>query len=199
MKELMMSKDKTIARKQNPNQPTQHQPTPHQTRAASQATASLAQTSPTAFADNESVSEQPDVKPPPLIAITANAMANKMMQMTNDITANDSLLNEVCTDLNEVDNGQPPHKRIKIENVEENVNMAMSTSTSTSTSTSNISTTIPIISKVTSSSSALLSYQRRRDKILLTQNNNMLKLLKALVQTQGVKVPFEVTVDISQL
>lgn len=122
-------------------------------------------------------------------------MANKMMQMSNDITANDSLLNEVCTDLNELDNSQPTPKRIKIESVEEKVNMQLSTSTSAS----NTSSTIPIISKVTSSSSALLSYQRRRDKILLTQNNNMLKLLKALVQTQGVKVPFEVTVDISQL
>lgn len=42
-------------------------------------------------------------------------------------------------------------------------------------------------------------YERERDRILFEQHNNMLKMVKLLVEKQGVRVPYDVTVDYSHI
>lgn len=46
---------------------------------------------------------------------------------------------------------------------------------------------------------ALLNYEQKRDRVLFEQNNNMLKMMKALLEKQGVPVPFEVSVNYSHI
>lgn len=47
--------------------------------------------------------------------------------------------------------------------------------------------------------SSLLDYERKRDKILFAQNNNMLKMMKAWMEKQGVRVPYDVCVDFGHI
>lgn len=46
---------------------------------------------------------------------------------------------------------------------------------------------------------SILAYERERDRVLLGQNNNMLKMMKSLLEKQGVQVPYEVAVDFSHI
>lgn len=46
---------------------------------------------------------------------------------------------------------------------------------------------------------SLLDYERKRDKILFAQNNNMLKMMKAWMEKQGVRVPYDVCVDFGHI
>lgn len=48
-------------------------------------------------------------------------------------------------------------------------------------------------------STSLLEYERERDRILFAQNNNMLKMMKSMLEKQGVCVPYEVVVDYSHI
>lgn len=46
---------------------------------------------------------------------------------------------------------------------------------------------------------SVMEYERKRDKILFAQNNNMLKMMKAWMEKQGVRIPYDVCVDFSDI
>lgn len=46
---------------------------------------------------------------------------------------------------------------------------------------------------------SVFAYERERDKVLFAQNNNMLKMMKALLEKQGIRIPYDVTVNYSHI